>query len=861
MSTFGIKCPGCEILLEADENDIGAKVECTECGRPFILARNPDPSSAETANDTVTFTFDAFPKDLDYSQPLFLTMPNGTFPVESWSNVLEKCFSYAFANNAAKVGELVDIKTPFRKAVLISRHPERLRRAKELGGDLYMETNLSAHGIVKSVCGLMAYCGFPVKAFSVTYRVKSSEPPAPESKVDAPVSSSEFSKPLDFSTFTTGITIPVRVHEAFLKHLSVKLERGKSHPVTIMVGDSSFQVSINNIGFSDPNRKQVLAFLWRKNSPLAKSFQATFTAAYQQLMEDHANRTGIDTVLTVSCGEQPDVFKIAMDTPLVESKKPDAPVQAETVAPISLEATSQDGIHGVRIQENWIRFDFTNAPSFERTVPAYCCIDGNVFEGRNWVRILVALVEFELAKGNPALEDLYEKSLYGKKTIRPFLMKSRIEGSRNCSELSNGYWINVGWSIPFLMQFIQAFLLHCGYDEKQVVIYGVPKANNSATHESSQTKKTEVHGVDMEKAETFLKTAGLRGATVQELIDAIQPSAVFWSTKNLLDENLNVIAMPDNRYVHADCFVDLDEAEDVFGKILSSHFARFDGYSNNQLLFGAALQELSMFLNDNDCENINVVYAIARYLFEKKAAGKKYKFAPPHIFETEPDYPLNLKGLMIRLARSNGGILHEVDAKHYLQKTMLTYGSIGQLLQVGNDKMFLMYDRDRYLLSEVIGIDDAWCRQMHDRVDDLFRKADVAYVIPRDISEAWLTTLPVLPLGLAWTHLLLQEILDKYPAIGFKSISAGLNQAYHTLAAAFVPIDSPLQTFPDVVTLFMEEHHKLPTRMSGEELRIELRDKGMLEAGEMIYSIHKALNDYRFAWTDENKTVLIRGNK
>ena len=49
--------------------------------------------------------------------------------------------------------------------------------------------------------------------------------------------------------------------------------------------------------------------------------------------------------------------------------------------------------------------------------------------------------------------------------------------------------------------------------------------------------------------------------------------------------------------------------------------------------------------------------------------------------------------------------------------------------------------------------------------------------------------------------------------------------------------------------------------MSGEELRIELRDKGMLEAGEMIYSIHKALNDYRFAWTDENKTVLIRGNK
>ena len=35
----------------------------------------------------------------------------------------------------------------------------------------------------------------------------------------------------------------------------------------------------------------------------------------------------------------------------------------------------------------------------------------------------------------------------------------------------------------------------------------------------------------------------------------------------------------------------------------------------------------------------------------------------------------------------------------------------------------------------------------------------------------------------------------------------------------------------------------------------------MLEAGEMIYALPKALNDYRFAWTDENKTVLVRGNK
>lgn len=269
-----------------------------------------------------------------------------------------------------------------------------------------------------------------------------------------------------------------------------------------------------------------------------------------------------------------------------------------------------------------------------------------------------------------------------------------------------------------------------------------------------------------------------------------------------------------------------------------------------------------MFLNDNDCENIDSVYAIARFLFEKKAvAGKPYKFFPPHIFEQEPDYPMNLRGLMINLARSNGGVLHAADAKSYLQKTMLTYGGMGQLLQIGTANTFLMYDDDRYLLSEVLGIDDAWCHRMHERMDDLFRKANVAYVILRDISTSWLSTLPTLPQNLEWTHLLLQEILDKYPAIGFKSISADLNQSLHTLAAALVPVDSPLQSFPDVVTLFMEERHTLPMRMLGEDLRLELRDAGMLEAGEMIYALPKALDDYRFAWTDENKYVYVRGNK
>ena len=629
----------------------------------------------------------------------------------------------------------------------------------------------------------------------------------------------------------------------------------------------------------------------------------------------------------------------------------------------------------VEIGENWIRFDSLNAQAFERTVPVYCCINGTNIQGKNWARILVALVENELANMNPALDDLYDNPLVENRANRSFFMKQAILG-QNCSELSNGYWISINYNIPKLMEIIRSFCLHCGYSENQVVLYGVPRGkkeeaaierkpfdlqeavilldvyllekssnltrteaaaiaskrlrrfaerrgmiisdsfrspmglqnrirsiagifegiesvsapgtevfnlavelykNNNQVYqqilhdaedpsdqtadEMGSTESRTARSVNMEKVEEALKNAGLLGLTIQELIDTVLPGASVSSTRNALDEDKSIIAMPGNRFLHEDSFVDMDEAEDALRRILSTHFAQFGGYSNNQLLFGAASQELSMFLNDNDCESIDAVYAIARFLFEKKAVtGMPYKFYAPHIFEVEPDYPTTLRGLMIHLARSNNGILYEAEAKSYLQKTMLTYGGMSQLLQIGSSDTFLMYDDDRYFLSEALGIDDAWCLRLHDRMDDLFRKANVAYVIPRDISDAWLNTLPLLPQGLGWTRLLLQEVLNKYPAVGFKSISADLNQSLHTIAAAFVPADSPLQSFPDVVTLFMEERHTLPMRMPGEELRLELRDAGMLEAGEMIYALPKALDDYRFAWTDENKTVLIRGN-
>ena len=523
----------------------------------------------------------------------------------------------------------------------------------------------------------------------------------------------------------------------------------------------------------------------------------------------------------------------------------------------SVEKQSQE--QGVDIQGDWIRFDFTNSQEFEYTVPAYVSVKGQQFEAQNWARILVEITEHELNKNNPALESLYKQSLILNRKDRPFFLKEKLVGL-NCSELSNGYWVNVNYSIPRLMNQIGAICFHCGYTKMDVVIYGVDRNNAKAKKVTPATPKTRRHAINIEKAKDSLKTVGLQGATVQELIDKVQPGAAVFPTRNVLNSDPQIIAMPGNRFVHADAFVDLDEAEEEMEKILKTHFAQFGGYSNNKLLFGAASHDLSLFLNDNDCEDIDSVYALAQYFFVKKRSEHSFTFSNPHIFKDKPDFPLTLKGLMINLARSNGGILNAEDAKNYLQKTMLSYGSIGQLLQLNSSNTFLYYDANRYLLTEKIGASKEMLQSIHNRLDSLFRQADVAYVIPRDITDNWLHTLPSLPQGLPWTHLLLQEMLRNFPKIGFRTITSELGQSGDTIAAAIVPVGSPLQSFPDVITLYMQEKHTLPKRMACEELRQELREAGMLAGNELIYALPKALDDFRFSWTNGNKTVLVRGN-
>ena len=138
------------------------------------------------------------------------------------------------------------------------------------------------------------------------------------------------------------------------------------------------------------------------------------------------------------------------------------------------ESNNSDKEEIVEVQKDWIRYNFNNASSFARTYPAYCCIDGVKYEGKNWARVFVALVEHEIANKNAKLQSLYVKPLNGSSNGQPFFLKEKIE-KINCAELTNGYWINVNYGIPGLVSLIETFSLHCGYRQNQIILYGIPK--------------------------------------------------------------------------------------------------------------------------------------------------------------------------------------------------------------------------------------------------------------------------------------------------------------------------------------------------------------------------------------------------
>ena len=119
------------------------------------------------------------------------------------------------------------------------------------------------------------------------------------------------------------------------------------------------------------------------------------------------------------------------------------------------------------------RVDFTRPELCAQTRPLTCTIKGQavVPNKQNWSQLLVAITERFFAEGNPNLESIDRKPLYGSKIF--FLPTKADFGT--CSLLSNGKWIYTNYNPQTVITIIRNLGQYCGVDLDDVIITYEPK--------------------------------------------------------------------------------------------------------------------------------------------------------------------------------------------------------------------------------------------------------------------------------------------------------------------------------------------------------------------------------------------------
>lgn len=511
--------------------------------------------------------------------------------------------------------------------------------------------------------------------------------------------------------------------------------------------------------------------------------------------------------------------------------------------------------------------DFDSNGDYHYTFPIKVVFGGIDQAVNNWTDFLVQFCEYMVSYHPAEMLSLIHCPLFPGSS-RPYVMPEKVSGLAS-KKLTNGTWIVTHYNATKIVQIAKAICLRCNHPLSDIVVFYERIHKRRAERFSRKLRekperiykapKTPIE-ISKEQLEAYILSRGLSGCSIDEMIAGTnQPSQMTAAIMRSIEANDHIVEINPGRYIHRSCIVDINEAAEELRNILRAQFVQFDGYSNNRLLFDAARINLSLFMNDNAFEDDMTIYNLAKYLFSKEEfGGNRFIFyGNSYIWEIEPDYPQSMKGLLIHQARLAGGKITRTECETYLDKIKMGRGNFNQAVLNTEDSTFYQYATGEYLLSESLKIDEEWQAQIKKLLDEIFDNND--FVIPRDISEIWFEKLPELPMSLQWTPLLLQEVLYYNSDIGYKTISAPINQNKNTIAAAIVPSNSAFTTLSDVVSAYLRNVIDLPKRFEAEDLRLLLRKVGMIDGNELIYNMHKALNDYRFAWSNENRTVFIIG--
>ncbi len=370
--------------------------------------------------------------------------------------------------------------------------------------------------------------------------------------------------------------------------------------------------------------------------------------------------------------------------------------------------------------------------------------------------------------------------------------------------------------------------------------------------------KTQENEKFMEQVEAEVLRADLDGITLDALAVQIGKSVAY--TKVIVGECTS-IADIDGRLIHEDAFIDWEGAQAKLDELLTKLVDKNNGYVSASQLYDYAHVEMQMFLNDHGMDKQDCVYALARYLFEKKGyGGKKYAFTGGMHISKQDSEVNTIFDLAKKYSAEHDGFFRPADLAEYFIRTGSSNGTNLYLhMRINKESAFFFYDEEHVMAADVMGIDETWLTQVEGALKRLFD--DVGdHITLRSIQPNWYRLLPKLPGGREWTALLLQSILVFHGSrFGCHTVGAANARSVSTLQSMLVADGSEIQNFCDAVAAILIDNGIAQRNFDKDQLRQLLADYGLIGVNQLMGDalLQSISGDPRFAWSADRKRVTI----
>ena len=282
-------------------------------------ANEPSATSDIAVKTVCTFRLSEDMPQLTFTRPIDFILNGQTYYVRSWADLLIQ-FAKLVVKNHDNLSPQ-DIQADgldLTQLTFISSSPLNMRIPKQIGNNLWIETNINALQLIGYVKRIVLHCHLDLHDIIIHYERKH-DLPSQEASWEPSVTSQNntlvkdklpsqnidgsrqiiFSKLLNWSMMTLGMTIPVNRIKTFFDNLSYHPVRGHMYPVTLILNGMEYSVKMEDVNYSSKKRYQTVQIRYTPTSPFAIALKYRFQSAYRQLEKDHKNTDGINTTITL----------------------------------------------------------------------------------------------------------------------------------------------------------------------------------------------------------------------------------------------------------------------------------------------------------------------------------------------------------------------------------------------------------------------------------------------------------------------------------------------------------------------------------------------------------------------------------